>query len=366
MAGFLKFVFVIFPLIVLLGALLFWFAFDRPFGSDSDPEVQILVPQGAHFAQIVPQLDEKGLISSRRYLLLRYFLMDKFGRLAPLQAGRFSISPGSRPSEIIRALTSPDESQRVYTTFTVPPGLSSSDLAGVVERRGLASASDVLKAIRELASDYPVKKTPEGLQGYLFPDTYKIEPPLSSDAASSRAAARMIVTLMADQFFSQLDNLYPGWERLTRAQLHEKVILASIVEREYRVAEEAPLIAAVFNNRINEGMRLESCATVVYAIEETGEGARFKDEYYRFNRRIFEQYLEIPSMYNTYRYPGMPPGPICSPGKTALEAALYPADSDALFFVVKNPEDGTHVFSRNYSDHLNARDTYLRQFVVKE
>ena len=113
-------------------------------------------------------------------------------------------------------------------------------------------------------------------------------------------------------------------------------------------------------------MPLQSCATVVYTIEETDKGKSFQTEYLKFNRRIFEHYLEIDSPYNTYKEQGLPPGPISSPGKTALESSFYPADIDALFFVVKDPAAGTHTFTREYGDHLAARQAYLEQYVIKD
>lgn len=366
MRAFLFFLLIVLPVTLVLSAVLFWFVLDRPYGDESSAPVEIVVPHGMYFSSIASMLEDSGLIASASYTSLRYKIMDKAGMLSPLQAGRFSLTPGSRPSEVIRALTSPLESQRVYSTLVFPPGITAADLASRVENSGLAYASDVMDAIVLLAPDYPVKENPEGLQGYLFPDTYKIETPLELNAQTSRETARMLVRLLADQFFRELDKVDPAWKGLTRKQLHEKVTLASIVEREYRVPEEAPMIAAVFNNRLTQNMRLESCATVVYAIVNTPSGAPFKDDYLRFNRRIFEQYLDIPSDFNTYRHSGLPPGPICSPGQTALSAAFFPADTDALFFVVKNPQKGTHVFSRYYADHLNAREAYLNQFVVKE
>ena len=171
---------------------------------------------------------------------------------------------------------------------------------------------------------------------------------------------------MADRFFQILSTFEPTWTKFTRLQLHEKVVLASIVEREYRNAEEAPKIAAVFNNRINKDMLLQSCATVAYIIEETNTGIPYRNNFYRFNRRIFEQHLEIESSFNTYIYLGLPPAPIAVAGETALKAAFRPANIDALYFVVKDPVEGTHVFTTEYSAHLNARDEYLKQYVVKE
>ena len=200
----------------------------------------------------------------------------------------------------------------------------------------------------------------------MFPDTYKIETPIDDSSETSKKTAESIVRIMSDSFFGLLDEIDPSWQQLTASQLHEKVTLASIVEREYRMNEEAPMIAAVFNNRMIEGMPLQSCATVVYTIEETDIGQPFRREYLQFNRRIFERYLDISSPYNTYYDDGLPPGPISAPSRIAVDAAFYPADIDALFFVVKDPAAGTHTFTRDYNDHLDARYAYLNQYVVKD
>ena len=354
------------PILGVLAAAGFWYGLDRPPQTDASGTTEFTVLRGEGISEVAERLEDEDLVSDGRYVLYRYKILSRLGWTPPLKAGRYVLDFGARPSEIIRILTTPGEGRRVYADVTIPPGLTARRIAQTVEAAGLARGEDVRRAIREMASEYPVLSTVEGLQGYLFPDTYRIEKPLDDSEVSSAETARIIVKQMADRFFDVLTEIDPTWTGLTRVQLHEKVTLASIVEREYRVDDEAPLIAAVFNNRLVEGMPLQSCATVVYTIQETEIGAPFLDEYLRYERRIFERYLEIPSAYNTYVQPDLPPGPICIPGRVALDAAFYPAASDALFFVVKDPAAGTHTFSRDYGDHLEARDQYLNQFVVKD
>ena len=360
-------VFVGIPLLAAAAGLAFWFALDRPWGAESDGTVEFVVPQGATMANIAPELEGEGLVRYGWYVHRRYWVLNRINAVGDLKAGRYRLAFGSTPSELIRALTSPTNEQRVFLSIQITEGFTAGQIARAVEERGFASAEHVRQAIIELASEYPILQTGEGLQGYLFPDTYNLESPIADDETTSRRNAVQIVRMMADRFFDTLDDIDPGWRGLTAVQLHEKVTLASIVEREYRVEAEAPLIAAVFHNRLTEGMQLQSCATVVYAIQETEEGEPFRDEYIRFNRRIFERYLEgVDSPYNTYLSAGLPPGPISSPGFVSLEAAFYPADTDALFFVVKDPAAGTHTFTRQYADHLEARAEYLNQYVVKD
>jgi len=333
--------------------------------SGTQTAVEIAIRNGDTIATVAENLKNKGLINNQQYLVLRYRIQHRLGITKQFFAGRYLINLGTRPSEIIRIITTRG-SNLVYTTLTIPPGLTSSRIAKRIQDSGLAEYSDVEQAIIDMAAEYPIRVNPGGLQGYLFPDTYKIETPIEESQENSKETAELVVKMMADRFFKILDEIDSSWVQLTPTQLHEKVILASIVEREYRVEEEASLIAAVFNNRIFAGMSLQSCATVVYTIEETDAGAPFRNDYLKFNRRIFEQYLEIPSPYNTYYDQGLPPGPISAPSRIALNAAFFPANSDVLYFVVKNARAGTHTFTRNYDEHLDARSVYLTQYVVKD
>ena len=354
------------PLVAAAGGLVFWYIMDRPYGTEEAEAVQIVVPRGTTFGEAARSLQDAGLAASARYVEWRYRIAARIGGAAPLQAGRYALKTGRRPSQLIADLTSSSGAYRLYTKLTIPPGSTASRIAALVEQSGLARAEHVRSSILSLASEYPVAQSSRGLEGYLFPDTYKVETPLDETAEASADAADAAVRMMADRFFEVLGEIDGTWSRLTRSQLHEKVILASIVEREYRVEVEAPVISAVFNNRLEQNMRLESCATVVYAIEETAAGEPFKNDYYRFNRRIFERYLKIESDYNTYHQRSLPPGPIASPGRTALEASFFPARSNALFFVVKDPAAGTHTFTTNFADHEAARITYMNQYVVKD
>jgi len=354
------------PILVFLAAIMYFVILNSPTGDlGAQPAAELAIRRGDTIATVAENLENSGLIANQQYLVLLYRIQYRLGIAKQFLAGRYLIDFGVRPSEIIRIITTPG-SNLVYTTLTIPPGLTSTRIAKRVQDAELANSSDVEQAIIDMAVEYPISANPGGLQGYMFPDTYRIETPIEEGAENSKEIARLVVGMMADRFFEILNEIDSSWIQLTPTQLHEKVILASIVEREYRIREEAPLIAAVFNNRILAGMALQSCATVVYAIEETDAGVPFQSDYLRFNRRIFEQYLEIPSSYNTYYDKGLPPGPISAPSHIALSAAFFPAKSGALYFVVKDSVAGTHEFTRDYYDHLDARSVYLAQYVVKD
>jgi UPF0755 protein len=157
---------------------------------------------------------------------------------------------------------------------------------------------------------------------------------------------------MADTFFKRLAELQPDSLALSPAELNKRVIMASIVEREYRVDEEAPVMAGVFYNRLRIGMALQSCATVEYVITEI-QGRPHPE-------RLYERDTEIRSPYNTYLVPGLPPGPISAPGTVALDAAFNPAPSDYLYFRLVNPAEGRHYFSHTLDDHIRAGALYVK------
>ncbi len=182
------------------------------------------------------------------------------------------------------------------------------------------------------------------LEGYLFPDTYFFPPGYPAEA---------ILEQMALNFFDRLGELDPEARKLSPRELHDKLILASIVEREYRLAKEAPLIASVFVNRLRYNIGLESCATLEYIITDLEDRPH--------PRYLTEEDKRINSPYNTYKWAGLPPGPISNPGRVALAAALHPAKTGFYYFVVKDAETGQHYFSDSLKQHNWAKYLYLKQ-----
>jgi UPF0755 protein len=157
---------------------------------------------------------------------------------------------------------------------------------------------------------------------------------------------------MADTFFKRLAEIEPSAVEMDPVDLHNRVIMASIVEREYRIGEEAALMAGVFYNRLSIGMALQSCATVEYVITEI-QGRPHP-------LVLYTRDTEIPNPYNTYIRPGLPPGPISSPGKLALDAAFHPQKNDYLYFRLVDPAGGKHYFSRTFDDHIRAGTLYVK------
>jgi UPF0755 protein len=217
-------------------------------------------------------------------------------------------------------------------------------MAAILEESGITDGESFLLSVRDRELIQSFEIPADTLEGFLFPDTYLF---------AEGFPAEGVVRHMVERFFEVLQEVEPNYAAFGADELYDRVVLASIVEREYRVPEEASTIASVFNNRLDVNMRLESCATVVYVMTEI-EGLAHP-------QRLFYRDLERQNPYNTYRYSGLPPGPIANPGRTALEAAMFPADTDYRFFVWNGPGSGSHSFTRTLSEHNSAaRLLYLK------
>jgi UPF0755 protein len=279
---------------------------------------------GSTAGEIGDLLEAEGVIADR-WAFVAYVRLNKLE--GELKAGRYELSSEMTVPEIAELVAA---GEVALTKFTVPEGYRLTEIADAAEAAGLCSAEGFLAACD--AGD-PKGRVPGGvsLEGYLFPDTYMFD---------SATAPNEVVAVMLDRFFEVMTD--EDMERIGAGgrTLHEVVILASLVEREALVDDERPLVAAVFTNRLEKGMTLGSCATVIYAMGYVPE-------------RITIQDLKIDSPYNTYVNPGLPPGPICSPGEASLRAAIEPADVDYLYFVSNG--DGTHTFTTTYAEHERFR-----------
>lgn len=283
----------------------------------------VVIPPGYTTRQIGALLEQEGLITDARAFAwyCRFNSLD-----GKLEAGRYRLHSEDGIKGIAAALAG---GKVFYVRFTVPEGYDKTKTAAAVAAAGICTQKEFLEAADR--GDRLGRVGPKNLEGYLFPDTYE----LAADAAAADAVA-----VMVDRFFAVMGPREQARAAEMDRSLDEIVTLASIIEREAMVPEEKPLVASVFYNRLEKGMRLESCATVIYALGRQPD-------------RLTVQDLKVDSPYNTYIHAGLPPGPICSPGKDALLAALYPAETDYLFFVSKG--DGTHTFTTNLGAHLKAR-----------
>jgi UPF0755 protein len=214
---------------------------------------------------------------------------------------------------------------------TIPEGLTLKQIAGILKKEIQIDSTDFMRVAENRQFAQSMGISASDLEGYLFPDTYKL-----SWGMSSEKIAQMMVEQFKKTFTDSL---------LKRAQeinfsLLEVVTLASLIEAEAKDGKEREIISAVYHNRLKRGMLLQCDPTVIYGLPDVDRALVLED-------------LEIDSPYNTYKYPGLPPGPIGNPGKASLLAALYPAPVDYLYFVAKG--DGTHVFSTTLEEHNRAR-----------
>ena len=296
------------------------------------------IQKGESLTRISQRLQEEGYIRFAP-------LLDALGRLRGTQgafkAGYYRIPAGASMVAVHRLLVDGDQT---LEKLTVPEGWTMSKIARHLEAQGVCSAADFLAATRSAAILSEFGLQGKSLEGYLFPDTYFIPRPFPADA---------MVEIMVRTFFDSLGVIHPAWREMTPEKLRETLILASIIEREYRVPDEAPVIASVFYNRLSKNMGLESCATLEYIITEIQQKAH--PEYIT----IEDEKLNSP--YNTYKWAGLPPGPISNPGRTALEAAFNPARTNFLYFVLRDPDSGRHYFSRFLSEHNQAKYLYLKK-----
>lgn len=300
-------------------------------GAPAEP-VRVVVPNGATFRQAADSLERAGVINSSRLFRLYARLTDRDGAGA-LKAGTYELRPDARWSDVLAALS---EGSALVATVTIPEGFALAEIVPLLAQQLEVPTDSVTAAVRDTALlrglGIPgAVGGGETLEGYLFPETYGF---------ALGTPARTAVGEMVREFERRWKPEWtPRLAALGRTR-HEIVTLASIVEKEARVPDERPVIAAVYHNRLADGMLLQADPTVQYARGEHVD-------------RLLYGHLEIDSPYNTYRYPGLPPGPIASPGAASLEATLHPADVPYLFFVAR--PDGRHEFRRTFEEHTRAR-----------
>jgi UPF0755 protein len=297
-------------------------------GTNASDE-RVTVPPGASFAAVTDSLVAHGVVGNRLWFktLARVRRADR-----SVRAGVYEFEPGVSAWKVLNILASGSE---VSTRFTVPEGLTISEVASLAQEKLGLSTDSMMAAAQDSAAASAVLGFPvKSFEGFLRPETYSLR---------YGTTARELVKVMAEGFLSSWK---PEWDRRlaafrwTRAQA---VTFASIVEGEARADDERETIAGVYHNRLRIGMALQADPTVQYAIF-LATGKR--------KPRLYTKDYQFPSRYNTYLHPGLPPGPVNSPSLRSIEAALHPAKVPYLYFVAGR--DGRHVFSRTYDEHLRA------------
>lgn len=313
--------FLVVLLLVILGGVLFWPGRGSNF-------VEITVESGMSAHDVADQLKEKGLIRMQLPFLV-WTRVFKAG--SKIHVGRYKIPQGRSSYGIVRDLI---EGNTERLKFVVPEGFASWQIAERLEQMGLCSSATFLKIVQDKA-----------LEGFLFPATYELEYGL---------AAQTIAEKMKEEFDRRWTPEFEARAKELKWTKKEVVTLASIVEREVRASDERPLVSAVYHNRLKKRMMLQADPTVQYAL------GYWKD------RLTYDDYRNTKSPYNTYINFGLPPGPIASPGVDSIRAALWPADSPALYFVAR--PDGRHNFSTTYREHtnkVNARNRSSKKNMIE-
>lgn len=324
--------FIILVVIVLgAGGLVALSILDRPPAAMPPAGVDIQVAAGESGNSVARRLTQSRAIRSE---LLFRMLMKARGLDQALKAGDYLIRPDMGTTAVLDMIAS---GRQILARVTIPEGASVEAIARAAETAGVASATSVIDAIKDRTLLQSLALPSPSAIGYLFPDTYLLP---------RNAGAEQLVRLMVETFRKRLAQEIPESLGLSAAELHDRVILASIVEREYRVPDEAPLMASVFLNRLRIGMALQSCATVVYVLSER-QGKPHPT-------RLFDRDLAVQDPFNTYLHPGLPPAPICNPGLTALAAAFRPASSKYLYFRLIDESAGRHYFSETLDEHIKA------------
>lgn len=315
-----------------------WSTIHRPYGAG---EETVLVEPGTDAGTILDRLEARGVIPNA--LLARIWLVYVLGD-PPLHAGEYRFAGAATTPEALDKMVRGDV---VLHQVTVVEGLTLEETADALAAAGFGERDAFLAAMREPAPIADLDPEAESLEGYLFPETYNF-----LRGATEREIVTAMVRAFRDRFEEEVRPLAPA------APVRELVTLASIVEKEAKVEEERRQIAAVYANRLAVGMGLYADPTIIYALKRLGT----------WDGNLTREHLQLDSPYNTYRYGGLPPGPIASPGLGSLVAAADPADVPYVYFVSRN--DGTHVFAETLAEHnANVRrwqKEYWRQRWAEE
>jgi UPF0755 protein len=296
---------------------------------NTKPVEQIVVVQsGQGFKALSNLLNQRGMILHP--VKFRLFARIK-GYDKSIKAGEYMLSSTMSPKKILETMVD----GKVYLhRLTIPEGYNLKQIAQTVENAGFASEKDFLKAATDPDLVHAEGIDAQTFEGYLFPETYYFP---------RGVIPEYIISTMVKRFWSVFK---PEWKEQAKNlgfTVHQVITLASIIEKETAVSAERPIISSVFHNRLKRNMRLESDPTVIYGIRD-------------YNGNITRKDLERPTPYNTYTIKGLPLGPISNTGTKAIEAALYPADTNFLYFVSRN--DKTHYFSTSFKDHNRAVRKY--------
>ena len=297
---------------------------NQPFKGYDGAERFVDIPPGAGPVSIGQRLVDAGVV--RDAWTFRAAILIS-GRARELKAGEYRFDAPIDALAVIDKIRRGDVYRRL---LTFREGLTIAEMAVVFEQKGFGAAAEFIKAAADAAAIRDLDPAARDLEGYVFPETYSLP-----RATPAREVVARMVSAFKDAFNEEL-RAAAAAEGLS---VRQAVTLAALVEKETAAPDERPLVAAVYRNRMKLGMPMQADPTVIYALQKAG----------RYNGNLTRDHLQFDSPYNTYRYPGLPPGPIASPGRASLQAAVNPAPVDYVYFVSKN--DGTHAFATTLEEH---------------
>jgi len=283
---------------------------------------QFVIKSGETFSRINYRLHKEGLISNAK-LFHRYAQVNGF--ITKLKAGQFMIKNDANMLQVVDTLL---HGSAITTTVTIPEGKNLYEIAKLLQSKKITLAEEFIKVAKNPKYTKKFNIHADTFEGYLYPDTYKF---------TANSTAHEIIKIMVTNFKNKVKGINLEQKNFSK---HKTITLASIVEKETGASHERPIIAGVFLNRLKKGMRLQSDPTTIYGIYEN------------FNGNLRKKDLLGYTPYNTYKVNGLPAGPISNPGLEAIQAVLNPSKHHYLYFVSKN--DGTHIFTKSYKDHLTA------------
>ena len=313
-----------------------WTSLFQPYQGYPGEAIELEVERGRRAREILDALEDQGIIASAFWT--RLYLTRQLGDPS-LKAGEYEFTGPQTATEVLGKLI---RGEVVTHDVTIIEGLDIAETAAHLAAEGFGDEETFLRLMRNPSAIEDLDPSADDLEGYLLPETY-------SFARGTGEAA--IVGAMVDTFRRRLsDEVEPLLDAESSLSLRQLVTLASIVEKETGLESERKTVSGVYSNRLRRGMGLFADPTVIFALKLAGtwDGNLRRDD------------LQIDSPYNTYRYAGLPPGPICSPGVASLKAAAQPAEVPYLYFVSRN--DGSHVFSKTLSEHNRNVEIWQRQY----
>jgi UPF0755 protein len=313
--------------LAILGGGFLFYRVTRPYQGFTGT-IYVDLPRGTSTAAMAGLLSRAGVVGSR----WDFYVARLANRGPVLQAGEYCFDHPASALDVVRRIARGDV---FFYQLVVPEGRNMFDIGAAAEQLGLFKAAQFLTAAQDPSLIRDLDPQAPTLEGYLFPATYR---------PGRHVTPRELCRMMTDQFRA-------AWRGLgTDAGVHETVILASLVEREGKLAGERPRIAAVFANRLRAGMKLDCDSSTIYAALLLG----------LYRGTIYRSDLDRSHPYNTYSHAGLPPGPIANPGMASLDAALHPAVSQDLYFVLRPDNSGGHEFSTDMAAHQAATERYRR------